>query len=52
MKKWFTLLGYCLANFANAAGFGIYTNNLTSFAKFYHTSESSIENLYYIDLLV
>ena len=52
MKKWLTLIGYCLANFSNALIFGLYSSNISSFADFYNTSESNIENLFYVGLIV
>lgn len=32
MKKWTTLIGFCVTTFSNGIGFGIYTCNLPIYA--------------------
>lgn len=51
MKKWLTLIGFCLANFSNGIGFGVYTDNLEIFANQYQTSVNIIQNTFYIGLV-
>ena len=44
MKNWITLTGYCLVVFANVFNFGVYSNNVTTFAVYYDVSEDVITN--------
>ena len=39
MKNWATLIGFCLTNFSNGMGFGIYTDNLDVYAREYQTTK-------------
>lgn len=52
MRKWATLVGFCMANFSNGLGFGLYTNNLSLYAAYYQTSMSVMENTFYIGLVI
>lgn len=52
MSEWLTLLGFCLANFSNGSGFGLYTSNLQSYALYFQTSEQALQNTFYIGLIV
>ena len=44
MKNWLTLIGYCLVVFANVLNFGVYANNIRTFAIYYNVSEDTITN--------
>jgi hypothetical protein len=52
MKNWMTLLGFCLVNFNNALGFGIYTNSFDTFALYFNVQENTFSIMYDIGLIV
>lgn len=44
------MAGYCLVVFANVVNFGVYANNVKTYAAYYNVSESTITNTEYVGL--
>ena len=52
LQKWLTLTSQCFANFSNAISFGIFFSNIPVFASYYSIRSSTIENTFYIGLVL
>lgn len=52
LQKWLTLTSQCFANFSNAISFGIFFSNINVFATYYSIRPSTIENTFYIGLVL